>query len=171
MSPLIGEKPSKELVNSIADKVLNYPKVLGIHDLVIHSYGPGKIFATIHVEVDSEESIIVTHDIMDNIEKDFKDELGIALTIHMDPIVVGDPLVDALQTKVVQAIHKLDKDLKIHDFRVVKGFSHTNILFDCIVPFEKDHSEESLKEYLMKEIVPEKEIYFYVIQIDRPFVS
>ena len=109
--------------------------------------------------------------IVKDIEKDFKDELGIALTIHMDPIVVGDPLVDSLQTKVIKAIHKLDQELKIHDFRIVKGISHTNILFDCIVPFEKEYTEESLKEYLTKEIIPENEIYYYVIQIDRPFVN
>ena len=171
LEPIIGIVPTEEQVKEITEKILSYEYVEGIHDLVIHNYGVHNDFVTVHVEIDSKMDIMKAHDMMDNIEKDFKDELGIALTIHMDPIVVGDPLVDALQTKVVQAIHKLDKDLKIHDFRVVKGFSHTNILFDCIVPFEKDHSEESLKEYLMKEIVPEKEIYFYVIQIDRPFVS
>ena len=171
LEPIIGIVPTEEQVKEITEKILSYEYVEGIHDLVIHNYGVHNDFVTVHVEIDSKMDIMKAHDMMDNIEKDFRDELGIALTIHMDPIVVGDPLVDALQTKVVQAIHKLDKDLKIHDFRVVKGFSHTNILFDCIVPFEKEHNEESLKEYLMKEIVPEKEIYFYVIQIDRPFVS
>ena len=171
LEPIIGIIPTEEQVNEITEKILKYDYVEGIHDLVIHNYGVHNDFVTVHVEIDSKMDIMKAHDMMDNIEKDFKDELGICLTIHMDPIVVGNPEIDMLQTKVVQAIHKLDKELKIHDFRVVKGITHTNILFDCIVPFEKEHTEESLKEYLMKEIIPEKEIYYYIVQIDRPFVS
>lgn len=169
LEPIIGIVPTEEQVKEITEKLLKYDYVEGIHDLVIHNYGVHNDFVTVHVEIDSKMDIMKAHDMMDNIEKDFKDELGIALTIHMDPIVVGDPKIDILQTKVVQAIHKLDQELKIHDFRVVQGITHTNILFDCIVPFEKEHTEESLKEYLMKEIIPEKEIYYYVIQIDRPY--
>ena len=171
LEPIIGIIPTEEQVNEITEKILKYDYVEGIHDLVIHNYGVHNDFVTVHVEIDSKMDIMKAHDMMDNIEKDFKDELGICLTIHMDPIVVGDPEIDMLQTKVIQAIHKLDKELKIHDFRVVKGITHTNILFDCIVPFEKEHTEESLKEYLTKEIIPEKEIYYYIVQIDRPFVS
>ena len=169
LEPIIGIVPTEVQVNEITEKILKYEHVEGIHDLVIHNYGVHNDFVTVHVEIDSKMDIMKAHDMMDNIEKDFKDELGICLTIHMDPIVVGDPEIDMLQTKVVQAIHKLDTELKIHDFRVVKGITHTNILFDCIVPFEKEYTEESLKEYLMKEIIPEKEIYYYIVQIDRPF--
>ena len=169
LEPIIGIVPTEEQVNQITEKILSYENVEGIHDLVIHNYGVHNDFVTVHVEIDSKMDIMVAHDLMDNIEKDFKDELGIALTVHMDPIVVGDPRIDKLQERVVQAIHKLDSELKVHDFRVVEGITHTNILFDCIVPYEKDHTEESLKEYLMKEVIPEKEIYYYIIQIDRPY--
>ena len=171
LEPIIGIVPTEEQVKEISEKLLKYDYVEGIHDLVIHNYGVHNDFVTVHVEIDSKMDIMKAHDMMDNIEKDFRDELGISLTIHMDPIVVGDPKIDMLQTKVVQALHKLDQELKIHDFRVVQGITHTNILFDCIVPFEKNHTEYSLKEYLMKEIVPEKEVYYYIIEIDRPFVS
>ena len=171
LEPIIGIVPTEEQVQEITEKILKYDYVEGIHDLVIHNYGVHNDFVTVHVEIDSKMDIMKAHDMMDNIEKDFKDDLGISLTIHMDPIVVGDPEIDKLQAKIIQSIHKLDQDLKIHDFRVVKGLTHTNILFDCIVPFEKEHTDESLKEYLMKEIIPEKEIYYYIIQIDRPFVS
>ena len=171
LEPIIGIVPTEEQVNEITEKLLKYDYVEGIHDLVIHNYGVHNDFVTVHVEIDSKMDIMKAHDMIDNIEKEFKDELGISLTVHMDPIVVGDPKIDMLQTKIVQAIHKLDQELKIHDFRVVKGITHTNILFDCIVPFEKQHTEESLKEYLMKEIIPENEIYYYIIQIDRPFVN
>lgn len=169
LEPIIGIIPSEEQTNQIIEKILNYEYVEGIHDLVIHNYGVHNDFVTVHVEIDSKMDIMKAHDLMDNIEKDFRDELGIELTIHMDPIIVGDPLVDKLQEKVVQAILKFDKELKIHDFRVVKGITHTNILFDCIVPYEKDYTEETLKDYLSKTIVSENEIYYYVIQIDRPY--
>ena len=144
LEPIIGIIPTEEQVNQITEKILKYDHVEGIHDLVIHNYGVHNDFVTVHVEIDSKMDITIAHDLMDNIEKDFKDELGIQLTIHMDPIVVGDPEIDKLQTLVINAIHKLDKDLKIHDFRVVKGVTHTNILFDCIVPYEKDHTDESI---------------------------
>ena len=169
LEPIIGIVPTEEQVKEISEKLLNYEYVEGIHDLVIHNYGVHNDFVTVHVEIDSKLDIMKAHDMMDNIEKDFRDDLGIALTIHMDPIVVGDPRIDALQAKVIQALHNLDKELKIHDFRVVEGITHTNILFDCIVPFEKNISSENLIEHLNKEIIPEKEINYYIIEIDRPY--
>ena len=171
LEPIIGIVPTEEQVKEISEKLLNYEYVEGIHDLVIHNYGVHNDFVTVHVEIDSKLDIMKAHDMMDNIEKDFRDKLGIALTIHMDPIVVGDPRIDALQAKVIQALNKLDQELKIHDFRVVEGITHTNILFDCIVPFEKDYSSENLIEHLNKEIIPEKEIYYYIIEIDRPYTA
>ena len=147
-SPLIGEKPSKELVESIADKILSYPKVLGIHDLVIHSYGPGKIFATIHVEVDSEESIIVTHDIMDNIEQDFKNEMNINLVIHMDPIDTKDENTLELKEQAFKILNEIDPLLTFHDFRVVRGETHTNVLFDVVVPIRYGTSDSELKKII-----------------------
>ena len=170
LEPIIGIIPTEEQVNEITEKLLKYDCVEGIHDLVIHNYGVHNDFVTVHVEIDSKMDIMKAHDLMDNIEKDFKDDLGIALTVHMDPIVVGDPRINKLQEKVIQIIHKFDKDLKIHDFRVVEGITHTNILFDCIVPYEKDYTEESFKELLSKELIPEQGIYYYIIQIDRPYV-
>lgn len=169
LEPIIGIVPTEDQINEISEKLLSYEYVEGIHDLVIHNYGVHNDFVTVHVEIDSKMDIMKAHDLMDNIEKDFRDELGIELTIHMDPIIVGDPDIDKLQAKVIQAIRKLDKDLKIHDFRVVKGITHTNILFDCLIPYEKEYSKETLIEHLNKTIIPEKEIYYYVIHIDRPY--
>lgn len=169
LEPIIGIIPTEERVNEISTKLLSYEHVEGIHDLVIHNYGVHNDFVTVHVEIDSKLNIMKAHDAMDNIEKDFKDDLGIDLTIHMDPIVIGDPKVDYLQKIVIEAIRKLDTELKIHDFRIVEGITHTNILFDCIVPYEKNYTIENLKEHLEKTITPEKEIYYYVIKIDRPY--
>ena len=169
LEPIIGIVPTEEQVEEITKKLLSYESVEGIHDLVIHNYGVHNDFVTVHVEIDSTLEIMKAHDMMDNIEKDFRDELGIALTIHMDPIVVNDPEVDKLQKIVIESIKKLDNELKIHDFRVVKGITHTNILFDCVVPYEKDYTNESLINHLLKTIKPENEPYFYIVEIDRPF--
>ncbi|MBQ8293688.1 MAG: cation transporter [Bacilli bacterium] len=148
MSPLIGEKPSKELVDQIVEKVLSYPKVLGIHDLVIHSYGPGKIFATIHVEVDSEESILVTHDEIDNIEQDFRENLGINLVIHMDPIDTKDEVTLELKEEAYRILQKIDPKLNFHDFRIVKGETHINVLFDVLVPIRYQIDDDDLKKMI-----------------------
>lgn len=169
LEPIIGIVPTEEQVEEISKKILSYEYVEGIHDLVIHNYGVNNDFVTVHIEIDANMDIMKAHDMMDNIEKDFKDELGIALTIHTDPIIVNDPETDKLQKLVIESLKKLDSELKIHDFRVVKGFTHTNILFDCLVPFEKDLDDEKIKEHLLKTIKPEKEIYYYIVEIDRPF--
>lgn len=150
MSPLIGEKPSKELVDDIVKRILDYPKVLGIHDLVIHSYGPGKIFATIHVEVDCEENILVVHDQIDNIEHDFRENLGINLVIHMDPIDTKDENTQELKEEAFRIIQSIDPKLNFHDFRVVIGETHTNVLFDVLVPVRYPMADKDLKNLIDK---------------------
>ena len=169
LEPIIGIVPTEEQVNEITEKLLSYDCVEGIHDLIIHNYGVHNDFVTVHVEFDSTMNVIKAHDLMDNIEQDFKNNFGIQLTIHMDPIAVGNPRIDKLQELVIKSIHKLDTDLKIHDFRIVEGITHTNILFDCVVPHEKNYTLEDLKNHLTNSIIPENEPYFYVIQIDRPY--
>lgn len=169
LEPIIGIIPTEERTNEIKEKLLSYEYVKGIHDLVLHNYGVNNDFITVHVEIDSNMDMIKAHDLMDNIENDFKQELGIDLTIHMDPIVIGNPKVDKLHKLVHDAIKKLDEELNIHDFRIVEGVTHTNILFDCVVPYEKDFTLEDIQNHLNKTIIPEKEIYYYVIEIDRPY--
>lgn len=169
LEPIIGILPTQERVDEVTKKLLSYECVKGIHDLRIHNYGVHNDFITVHVEIDSKMDIMIAHDFMDNIEKDFKTDLDIDLTIHMDPIETDNPTVNLLYSKVTQSIAKFDDTLKIHDFRIVEGPTHTNILFDVIVPFEKDYTEETFSEYLTKEIIPEKGTYYYVISIDRPF--
>ena len=169
LEPIIGIVPTEERINEIREKLLSYDCVKGIHDLVIHNYGVHNDFITVHVEIDASMDIIKAHDLMDNIEKNFKEELGVDLTIHMDPIIVGNPKVDKLQKQVTEAIKNLDDNLKIHDFRIVEGITHTNILFDCVVPYNKNYTLENIKNHLTNFIIPENEIYYYVIDIDRPF--
>lgn len=168
LEPIIGLIPNEKHVNEIKEKLLSYECVEGIHDLVVHNYGVNNDFITVHVEIDSKMNMITAHDLIDNIEREFKD-IGMDLTIHMDPIVIGDSRVDELKEKVISTIKKLDKDLDIHDFRIVEGPTHTNLLFDCVVPYEKDYTREEVVDYLRKNIVDEKHKYYYVIEIDRPF--
>lgn len=169
LEPIIGIIPTEERTKQISDKLLSYDYVLGIHDLVLHNYGVNNDFVTVHVEIDSNMEILKAHDLMDNIEKDFKEQLGIDLTIHMDPIEVNNEYVNKLYKLVTQSLATFDSTLKIHDFRIVQGITHTNILFDCVVPYEKDYTLDKIKTHLNNTIIPEKEIYYYVIEIDRPY--
>lgn len=169
LEPIIGIIPTKERVEKITKKILSYDYVQGIHDLVIHNYGVHNDFVTVHVEIDSNMNMLEAHDLMDNIENDFKENLGISLTIHMDPVVIGNEKVDKLKKLIITTIHNLDNELEIHDFRIVEGTTHTNILFDCVVPYEKDYTADYIKEYLNKNIKPEQEKYYYVVEIDRPY--
>ncbi len=169
LEPIIGIIPTEERICEIREKLFSYDCVKGIHDLVIHNYGVHNDFITVHVEIDANMDMIKAHDLMDNIEKDFKEDLDVDLTIHMDPIVIGNPKVDNLQRQVVQSIQKLDPELKIHDFRIVEGITHTNILFDCVVPYEKNFTLDDIKNHLTNTIISEKEVYYYVIEIDRPY--
>lgn len=169
LEPIIGIVPTEERVEEISKKILSYEYVKGIHDLVIHNYGVNNDFITVHVEIDSKMDILKAHDLMDNIEKDFKDDFGIMLTIHMDPISVGDPKVDDLKMKVETNLKKFDDEIKIHDFRVVEGTTHTNILFDCLLPYDKTYTVQEISDYLIQNIKDENMIYYYIIEIDRPF--
>ncbi len=174
-SPLIGESPTKEYTKEISDKILSYDGVLGLHDLMIHNYGPEKSFITVHVEVDSDIDILISHDIIDNIERDFNEQLGALLTIHMDPIQINDELTNTLKDIVGNAILEISPQIRFHDFRIVKGVTHINILFDIVVPLEFDLDDQKLLEdvstitkFKTEEVV--KNNVNVIINIDKDFV-
>lgn len=169
LEPIIGIIPTKERVEEIRKKLLSYDYVQGIHDLVIHNYGVHNDFITVHVEIDASMDMVKAHDLIDNIENDFKKETGTDLTIHMDPVVLGNENVDKLKEIVTTKIKEFDSELQIHDFRIVEGTTHTNILFDCVVPYEKNYTEEEIELYLERNIKSEDETYYYVVEIDRPY--
>ena len=169
LEPIIGIIPTKERVEEIRKKLLSYDYVQGIHDLVIHNYGVHNDFITVHVEIDASMDMVKAHDLIDNIENDFKKENGTDLTIHMDPVVLGNEKVDKLKEIVTTKIKEFDSELQIHDFRIVEGTTHTNILFDCVVPYEKNYTEEEIELYLERNIKSEDETYYYVVEIDRPY--
>lgn len=168
LEPIIGIIPSKEQVNKIRKKLLSYDCVLGIHDLIIHNYGVGNDFVIVHIEVDSNLSMIKAHDLLDEIENDFKDE-GIDLTIHVDPIIVGNKTIDKTKDSIEKALKKLDRNISIHDFRIIEGKYQTKILFDCLIPYEKEYTKKQLIRHLRNCIPDEENKYLYVIEINRPF--
>ena len=170
IDPLLGGIPDKELVRKIREKFKNYPEILGTHDLMVHSYGPGKVFATIHAEVDASSDVMVSHDLIDNIERDFQSE-NIFMVIHMDPIVTSDPDIAALRDKAYEVLQNAYGDkLSLHDFRLVKGITHTNVLFDAVVPFDEKITADDISKLLTEKIECGGATYYYVVNIDRSYV-
>lgn len=151
-SPLIGESPNKDFTMYVINKLQSYDGVLGIHDLLIHNYGPGKTFITVHVEVDSNEDLLTSHDMIDNIERDFKEQDGLLLTIHLDPIQTHDPLTNELKEIVLDALLKISNKISFHDFRIVKGNTHINVLFDVVIPPRFEIKEQQLVSMIISEV-------------------
>ena len=166
-NPLLGSPPDDELVTEIHKKIMSYDGVLGMHDLTVHNYGEGRTFASVHCEVPAEEDILTSHDVIDNIERDFKRDLNINLVIHLDPIVTNDERTNALKENVVEEVRGIDERLSIHDFRVVWGRSHTNVIFDVAVPFDLDKSDAEIEAEITEAVHKINETYFAVMIIDR----
>ncbi|MDD4769126.1 MAG: cation diffusion facilitator family transporter [Eubacteriales bacterium] len=168
--PLLGTAPKKELVQSIYTKIHSYDGILGIHDLTVHSYGPGRHFASVHCEVSASEDIMVSHDLIDNIERDFMEELGIHLVIHLDPIDIDDERTNALRAEVTALVRGISPMLDIHDFRVVWGVTHSNLIFDIEVPFGFELEDSQLKEIVTAKIRALDSSYNAIITIDHDYV-
>ena len=168
INSLIGEAPDPELVHNIVDRIMAHPAILGVHDMMLHNYGPNKIFASAHVEVDSSKDIFETHDHIDNIEREVKENMNIDLVLHMDPVKVNDPETELYRAKVVEAIHQIDPKWGFHDFRIVSGPTHVNLVFDLVIPFEEKYTQEEIEEMLLKHIESDKKIYL-VLTIDHPY--
>lgn len=171
MSPLIGEKPEPELIEKVTRSVLSYPKVLGIHDMITHLYGPSKVFVSLHVEVDAKEDILVAHDLIDNIEQDIKNLYGIEIVIHMDPIETDNEELNEASMIVREVLKEIDPELKFHDFRMVKGDTHTNFIFDVVVPFKYKIKDEELITLIKNRVSEKNEKYKCVIMIDNAYVD
>lgn len=165
--PLLGQAPEGELVQTITEKMLSYPGIIGMHDLAVHNYGVGRCFASAHCEVDAKNDILVSHDLIDNIERDFSRDLGIHMVIHLDPVIVGDARTDALHCKVQSLVTALYPTVTIHDFRVIWGVTHSNIVFDAAVPFAVKDSDAVITQNLEAEIQKLDPDYRTVVTIDR----
>ena len=164
---ILGEAPSEELVEKIRATVAEYPDALAIHDMVVHNYGAGHTIASLHVEVDGRKDIFALHDTIDLIERRLREDCGVEATIHLDPILVGDPLTDEWRARVEALACTLDERIRIHDFRMVPGNTHTNLIFDMAVPFEVCTSDDALKAQMAEAVAKDAPCYFVVITVDR----
>lgn len=174
LSPLLGEAPDPEFVEQIEEIVMNYDKesVIGIHDLIVHDYGPGRRIISLHAEVPAEGNMMSLHDVIDNLEMKLRDELGCLTTIHMDPVVTTDERVTELKERCVELVKEIGDTLSLHDFRVVFGDTHINMIFDVVVPFEFYLSDSETTKLIQEKVW--KKIgknYFVVITIDKPAVK
>ena len=168
LDPLLGQPPEPEFVDTIYKKVMGYDGIIGIHDLVVHNYGPGRVFVSLHAEVDASSDILVSHDLIDNIERDFKCDLGIETVIHIDPVVTNDPYINELKTVAVATLLQIDSRLTLHDFRAVTGPTHTNIIFDVVLP--NDMSANEIKSVFDKKIADTHPNVNSVITFDNSYI-
>ena len=164
---LLGEAPVKEVTDAIDRIVSGYPAILGIHDMMIHSYGPGHSFASFHAEVDGADDVYESHDVIDEVERRIRDELSIVCTIHMDPINTDDDLTTELREETAELVREIDPRITVHDFRVVPGVTHTNLIFDVAVPFELKMTVPEIREAVSEKIREKHENYYAVVTVDR----
>ena len=173
LDPLLGKAAERDFVEAVEKKVLEFDEnIIGIHDLMVHDYGPGRKIISLHAEVPAEGDILVLHDIIDNLELALKKSFGCVTTIHMDPVVTTDERVTELKEICVEFVRELDETLSLHDFRVVFGETHTNLIFDIIIPYGYKVSDEQVVKMLQKKVteIPGKQ-YFAVICVDKPAVQ
>lgn len=164
---ILGESADPEVVENVKRIVSEFPDALGIHDMVVHSYGPGQTIVTLHIEVDGEKSVFDSHDMIDMIERRLNSELGIHSNIHMDPIVTNDEEVKRMRAVVRSLVKEIDGRLDIHDFRFVRGTTHTNLIFDINAPFEVKMSDDEIKAEISRRIALYNSDYFAVTTVDR----
>ncbi len=170
IGPLLGETPSPELVEGLEKEILSYDGIVGIHDLMIHDYGPGRIFGSVHAEVPADIDIMQSHDTIDIIEKNIHEKFKMIMVIHMDPIVVDDERVNNLRSITINIVNDIDPVLSIHDFRIVEGPTHTNIIFDLVVPHKYPIGKTELTKMVSKKLSEINDTYFAVISVENSFV-
>lgn len=168
LNPLLGQKASEEFEKEIEDLVMAHEEVCGVHDLFVHDYGPGRQIISLHAEVSADSDIMMIHDVIDNIETELRMKLGCDATIHMDPVVTNDERVTEMKANMVRVIKGVDKRLALHDFRMVEGPTHTNLIFDVVAPFDLGFSDEELVKRIYaktQEMLGER--YFTVVKVDK----
>ena len=170
ISPLLGQAPDREFVEKIEHIVTSHDLILGIHDMMIHDYGPGRVVVSLHAEVPSDGDILEMHDLIDHIENDLADMCNCEAVIHMDPVAVNDPEVDTLKAKVGNVLERIDPELKFHDFRIVKGPTHTNLIFDVLVPYRFSMTDSELIDLIDAKIKELDATYFVVVKIDHTYI-
>lgn len=170
VNPLLGMAPDKELIKDIEQYILSFPEALGIHDLMMHDYGPGRRFLSLHVEVDRNDDIMAAHDAIDVIERAVLEKYHILTTIHMDPVDFNDTLTNELRKKVIKIVKEINNEYSIHDFRIVSGTTHTNLIFDVLIPSNDQIEHKILKEQIDGKLKAIDPSYYTIIQIEHSYV-
>ncbi len=170
IDPLLGTPPSEELISEIYTIVHAHSEIAGIHDLIVHDYGPGRMMISLHAEVSADADMLETHDLIDNIEKELRDKLNCDAVIHMDPIVTNDERTKEVRDKIAALVTCIDASLTIHDFRMVEGPTHTNVIFDVVVPYNFKKSDDELKNNIETIVKTIDQNYYSVINIDKSYI-
>ena len=171
INPLLGAAPDPELVEHIEKKAMSYPGVLGVHDLMIHDYGPGRQFASVHVEMSARRDPIESHEVIDGIERDFLKDERLHLVVHYDPVATDDPRVPALRDALSDICTKIHPKMTIHDLRVVQGAAHVNVVFDCVVPYDCQMSETEIRRRMNDELEKEYPGYTCIATLERSYTE
>ena len=164
---LLGEGPIDETTEAIENIIAQFPEIIGIHDMMVHNYGPNRFVASLHAEVDGKQDIYYLHDVIDNAERRIKEELGISCTIHLDPVVTDDENVNEHKEFLITTMSECGLNLPIHDFRIVVGQTHTNMIFDVVLPFDHPMSESEVKEKISEAVLKKRSNVYCVIVVDR----
>lgn len=170
VSPLLGQAPDPEFVKEIKELVIQHEEVLGIHDMAVHDYGPGRVMVSLHAEVSGDGNIYELHDLIDRIERELKEKLHCETVIHMDPIDVGNEKTVEMKEEMVKLVKAIDERLTIHDFRMVTGTTHHNMIFDVVIPADFKLSQEELKDIIQKKVWEKWPDYYVVIDVDTAYV-
>ena len=169
LDPLLGTPPTREFVTQIRDIVMAHKSILGIHDLIVHDYGPGRVMISVHAEVSASENVLELHDEIDNVEKELREKLGCEAVIHMDPIVTDDGITEETRQRVAALVHCIDDEINIHDFRMVVGPTHTNVIFDAVVPFKFRLTDAEVREKIEAAVRALDGNYYAVVTVERPY--
>lgn len=170
ISPLLGQTPDPEMVVKLKQKVLEYPQIVGVHDITIHSYGPNFTMATLHAEVPSDNNIIFAHEVIDKAEREISNSMGINLLIHLDPIVTDDKRLNEFKVLVESCLNDISKEYTMHDFRMVDGKNKINLIFDVVVPYDSKKSDDEIMCEITKQVVLSDKRLNPIITIDKNFV-
>ena len=171
ISPLLGEAPDEELVSQIEAMTMSYDGVIGIHDLIVHNYGPGKVFASMHIEVDSSVDVMESHDLIDTIEKNLSESLNILLTVHMDPVDINNPYREPLTHILKDVLSGIPGTLGFHDLRIVPGTTHTNVIFDVVLSHECELSQKEISDILKQKVREFNSSFLCVIEYDMNYAG
>ena len=169
LDPLLGTPPTREFVAQIRDIVMAHKSILGIHDLIVHDYGPGRVMISVHAEVSASENVLELHDEIDNVEKELQEKLGCQAVIHMDPIITDDGVTEETRRRVAALVRCIDDEITIHDFRMVVGPTHTNVIFDAVVPFKFRLTDAEVRQKIETAVRTLDGNYYAVINVERPY--